>query len=66
MVIFSITLGKKKFELIGIANIAKKTVNFQAVVNNVPFAQNRDYEVARQQLIDAVELNQPETHEAIQ
>ena len=66
MKVFSVELGSKKFELIGIADIFQKTVNFQAVINNVPFAQNEDYEIARALLMDAVMLNKPETHKGVQ
>lgn len=66
MKIFSVTLGKKEFELIGIADVARQEAHFQAVVNDVPFAQSEDYEVVRQKLMDAVTLNQPEKHMGVQ
>jgi hypothetical protein len=66
MEIFSVTLGKKKFKVIGIANIAQKTAYFQAVINDVPFAQNEDYQVVRQLLMNAVTLNSPAKHEGVQ
>lgn len=66
MQVFSVQLGNKKFELIGIADVFKKTAHFQAIVNNVPFAQSEDYEIARALLMDAVMLNKPETHKGVQ
>lgn len=60
MQIFSVQLGQKKFEVIGVADFVKKTAQFQAMVNDVPFFQDEDYEVVRQFLMDAVRLNQPE------
>ena len=65
MEIFSVTLGKKKFEVIGIADVARKTAYFQAVINNIPFAQDEDYQVVRQLVMAAVQLNQPEKHEGV-
>ena len=66
MEIFSVTLGRKKFEVIGIADVARKTAYFQAVINNIPFAQNEDYQVVRQLVMEAVQLNQPEKHDGAQ
>lgn len=62
MEIFSVTLGTKKFEVIGIADINKGKAYFQAIVNGVPFAQDEDYQVVRQLVMNAVQLNQPEKH----
>jgi hypothetical protein len=60
MQIFSVKLGNKEFEVIGIADIAKKTAMFQALVNGVPFAQDEDYQVVRALVFAAVQLNQPD------
>lgn len=66
MQVFSVTLGKKEFSVIGIADVFKKTVDFQALVNGVPFAQSDDYQVVRQLVFDAVQLNQPEKNKTAQ
>lgn len=63
---FCVQLGKKKFEVIGIADIAKKKAYFQAVVNEVPVFQDEDYEFVREFLISAIALNQPEKQEGVQ
>jgi len=60
MQIFSVTLGKKEFSVVGVADVFKKTVKFQGLVNEVPFTQDEDYQVVRQLVLDAVKLNQPE------
>jgi hypothetical protein len=65
MKIFSVTLGNKNFELIGIADVVRKTTYFQALVNDVPFAQDKDYEIARAKLQDAIMINMPEKHEGV-
>lgn len=65
MQIFSVEFAGKVFEVIGIADIVRKTTKFQAVVNNVPFAQDEDYQVVRAFLMDAVKLNQPSKHEGV-
>jgi len=59
MQIFSVQLGNKKFEVIGIADVVKRTTQFQALVNDVPVFQDEDYQFVRAFLMDAVQLNQP-------
>lgn len=58
---FSIALNKNtEFTIIGIANFAKGTMNFQGLVNGTPFTENADYELIRSRVMKAVEINQPE------
>lgn len=65
MQVFSVQLGNKKFEVVGVANVVRKTAHFQAVINGVPFMQDEDYEVTRAALMNAIQLNQPEKHAGV-
>ena len=60
MQIFSVTLGNKEFSVVGVADVVNKTANFQGMINGIPFVQDEDYQLVRQIIFDAVELNQPE------
>ena len=66
MEVFKVELGPKVFSVVGIANIAHGTVKFQALINDIPFAQNSDYQAIREVLLTAVELNRPEKQEGVQ
>lgn len=60
MQIFSISLGYKEFSIIGVADVFKREAKFQGLVNGIPFTQHEDYQVVRQLVMEAVQLNQPE------
>ena len=60
MQIFSVTLGNKEFSVVGVADVVNKTANFQGMINGIPFVQDEDYQLVRQIIFDAFELNQPE------
>lgn len=59
MELFKIMLGNQKaeFSMRGIANISKRTVHFQGLLNGIPFTENEDYEVVRATIMRAVEIN---------
>ena len=60
MKLFSVTLGTKEFEVIGIADILNKTATFQGLVNGVPFTESQDYEEVSALVMKAVEINRPQ------
>jgi len=66
MELFKVTLGRKEFSVIGIANVVKQTVKFQALINGIPFLQDEDYEAVREVLLETITLNQPEQNLEIQ
>jgi hypothetical protein len=62
---FSVALNRHtEFSVVGIANVAKRTVKFQGLLNGIPFTQHWDYERVRARVMKAVEINKPETNEA--
>jgi len=62
MELFKIMIGKMRseFSVVGIANVAKKTVKFQGQLNGIPFTQSSDYELVRARVIKAAQLNNPD------
>lgn len=56
MRIFSVSLNKTEFSVIGIANVAKGIVSFQGLVNGVPFTQG-DYQEVSRNVLKAVQIN---------
>ena len=66
MEIFKVQLGHKEFSVVGIANVIKKTVKFQAHINGIPFVQDESYEAIREVLMETIELNQPEKNKEAQ
>ena len=59
MKLISVSLddGRSNFEVIGIVNVAKQAVKFQAVLNGVPYSEGDDYEEIREIMMEGVRIN---------
>ena len=59
MRIVGISLGGKRgdFEVIGVANVATKSVKFQTVLNGTPYFESESYEEAREVMMESVKIN---------
>jgi len=58
--LFTINLGlnKPEFEVRGVATLDQRKAKFQAICNGGVFFESLNYETVRQEVLDAVELNQ--------
>ena len=64
--LFSVALSRQvEFSVIGVVNVAKKSVVFQGLLNGVPFTQSVNYDKVRSRVMTAVQMNQPRNNEEL-
>ncbi len=57
MKLFSICFGKTEFSVVGVANVATKTVQFQARANDAVYFTSSDYQETREVVMESFNVN---------